>query len=305
MKGAEETPASTMAVVQAFVHAGVPPGVLNLVYGDPALISSHLIGSPHTRLVTFTGSAAVGKHLCQLAARQMKPVIMELGGHAPVIVCADADLEAAVQKLVPAKYRNSGQACLAPSRFFIERSVLPRFAELFVAAASKVKVGPAFQADTTMGPLANAKRLAAIESLVSDAVEQGAKVLHGGKRIGERGYFFAPTVLSEVPDSARILREEPFGPVAVLNSWTDLDATIATANSLSYGLASYVFTRSAATAAHISRALECGTVGINHTTVSTSGIPFGGVKESGYGREGGIEGVEGYTIIKTISQWIG
>ena len=302
MKGAEETPASTAALVQAFVDAGVPPGVINLVYGDPETISSQLIQSPIVRLVTFTGSVSVGKQLARLAGAEMKPCVMELGGHAPVIVCDDANVEDAAEKLAFVKYRNAGQACLCPSRFWLADGVHDRFVALFAEYAQRLKVGPAFDPDTRMGPLANSRRLEAIQSLVDDAVDQGATVHAGGKRIGTKGCFFEPTVLGEVPYSARIHSEEPFGPVAVMNRFTDLDKVVKQANKLPYGLAAYVFTRSMKTADFLATNLQCGTVGINHMTVSTSGVPFGGVKDSGFGREGGIEGVANYTVIKTISQ---
>lgn len=302
MKGAEEAPATTAAVVRAFIDAGVPPGVINLVYGDPAAISRQLIASPIVRMVTFTGSVSVGKHLAQMAAGQMKPSLMELGGHAPVIVCDDADVEDAAQKTAFVKYRNAGQACLCPSRFWIASAVYERFAAAFVAHVAKLKVGDAFAPGVTMGPLANARRLAVIAGLADDARTQGATVLSGGSRIGKEGCFFAPTVLGDVPYSARIHAEEPFGPIAMLNRFDDLEDVIARANALPYGLAAYVFTRAASQAEMLARRLECGTIGINHMTVSTSGVPFGGVKDSGFGREGGIEGVEGYTVIKTISQ---
>ena len=302
MKGAEETPASTAALVQAFVDAGVPPGVINLVYGDPETISSQLIQSPIVRLVTFTGSVSVGKQLARLAGAEMKPCVMELGGHAPVIVCDDANVEDAAEKLAFVKYRNAGQACLCPSRFWLADGVHDRFVALFAEYAQRLKVGPAFDPDTRMGPLANSRRLEVIQSLVDDAVAQGATVHAGGKRIGTKGCFFEPTVLGEVPYSARIHSEEPFGPVAVMNRFTDLDKVVKQANKLPYGLAAYVFTRSMKTADFLATNLQCGTVGINHMTVSTSGVPFGGVKDSGFGREGGIEGVANYTVIKTISQ---
>jgi len=301
MKAAEEAPASTAAVVQCFIDAGVPPGVLSLVYGDPARISEHLIASPIVRLVTFTGSAAVGKQLAQLAAARMKPTVMELGGHAPVIVCADADFEDAARKLAFVKFRNAGQACLCPTRYWVAEPVYHRFLDVFTAETTRLKVGSAFEAGVSMGPLANARRLDAISALVDDAVAQGARLVLGGHRIGERGCFYAPTVLGEVPASARVMREEPFGPVALVNRFTDLEQVIAQANALPYGLAGYVFTRSATIADQLARRLEVGTVGINHLTVSTSGIPFGGVKDSGYGREGGSEGVESCTIAKTVS----
>lgn len=301
LKGAEETPASTAAVLQVFIDAGVPAGVANLVYGDPAVISKYLIRSPIVRLVTFTGSVPVGKQLAQLAAAQMKPSVMELGGHAPVIVCADADVEDAAKKLAAVKYRNAGQACLSPSRFWIHESVYGAFLDSFLEMVSKIKVGDAFEDGVVMGPLANSRRLAVVQSLVDDALGHGSKRLAGGARIGEQGYFYAPTVLGEVPSEARIMSEEPFGPIAVVNAFSDVENVIAQANSLPYGLAGYVFTRSAAMAERLSRRLECGTIGINHLTVSTTGIPFGGVKDSGFGREGGTEGVESYTVTKSIS----
>lgn len=301
MKGAEETPASTAAVVQAFIDAGVPRGVLSLVYGDPDHISSHLIASPIVRLITFTGSVNIGKHLAQKAAAEMKPSVMELGGHAPVIICDDADIEDAAQKLAFVKYRNAGQACLCPSRFWIAEPVYDRFVTAFLCHIGNLKVGAGLAPGTTMGPLASRRRLQVIQALVDDALASGAKLLAGGKRIGDTGCFFEPTVIGDVPDAARIHREEPFGPIAMFNRFTDLDDVIARANALRYGLAAYVFTRSSMRADLLSRRLECGTVGINHMTVSTSGVPFGGVKDSGYGREGGIEGVESYTIVKTVS----
>ena len=302
MKGAEETPASTAALVQCFLDAGVPGDAINLLYGDPEQISTHLIASPIVRLVTFTGSVAIGKRLASMAAAEMKPSVMELGGHAPVIVCEDANVEDAAQKLAFVKYRNAGQACLCPSRFWIAEPVYDRFVTAFVGHMQKLKVGAGLAAGTTMGPMANGRRLAFITKLIDDAVSCGTKVITGGKRIGNSGYFFEPTVLGDVPDNARILTEEPFGPVAAFKRFADLDAVIAQANALPYGLAAYVFTRSSARAAMLAQRLEVGTVGINHLTVSTSGVPFGGVKNSGYGREGGIEGVEGYTLIKTVSE---
>ncbi len=302
LKGAEETPASTAALVQVFADAGVPPGVLNLVYGDPGEVSSHLVNSPIVKMVSFTGSVAVGKQLASLAAAQMKPSIMELGGHAPVIVCEDADIEDAAKKLAFVKYRNAGQACLCPSRFWIAESVYDRFVEQFCAYVKSLKVGPASHHETTMGPLANRRRLDAIHSLVEDAIAAGARLLSGGERIGTQGNFYAPTVLGDVPDAARILKEEPFGPVAVLNRFAELPEVIERANALPFGLAAYVFTRSARLADMLATSLQCGTVGINHMTVSTSGVPFGGVKDSGFGREGGVEGVASYTVLKTISQ---
>ncbi len=301
LKGAEEAPASTAAVVQAFADAGVPAGVINLVYGNPEMISSHLIASPVVRMISFTGSVPVGKHLAAQAGAQMKPCLMELGGHAPVIVCEDADIEDAAARLAFVKYRNAGQACLCPSRFWIADAVYDRFVQAFLAHVEKLRPGDPFDPETNLGPVANERRLAAIESLVDDARTCGADVLAGGERWGNRGYYYKPTVLGHVPGQARIMREEPFGPLAVLNRYESLDAVVEAANSLPYGLAAYVFTRDAATAERLAGSLACGTVGINHMTVSTSGVPFGGVRDSGYGREGGIEGVESYTTVKTVS----
>lgn len=302
MKGAEEAPASTMAVVQCFVDAGVPAGVISLVFGNPEQISSQLIDSPIVRFVTFTGSVAIGKHLAQKASAHMKPCLMELGGHAPVIVCDDADIADAAKKLAFVKYRNAGQACLCPSRFWIAEGVYEQFCRLFTDYVATLNVGDGFDASVNMGPVANHRRLAAVQSLVDDAVNVGAKLLAGGKRIGDSGCFFEPTVLAQVPAQARILSEEPFGPIAILNSYSDLDKVIADANSLPYGLAAYIFTRNATTANRLASQLECGAIGINHLVVSTSGVPFGGMKDSGYGREGGIEGVQSYTVTKTVSQ---
>jgi succinate-semialdehyde dehydrogenase/glutarate-semialdehyde dehydrogenase len=301
IKAAEETPASTMALVRVFQDAGVPPGVINLVYGNPALISEYLIAAPEVRLITFTGSVPIGKHLAQLASARMKPSIMELGGHAPVIVCEDADVALAAQRSCAAKFRNAAQACVAPSRFFIHESVFGQFVEAFIKEVRKVKMGNGLEAGVTMGPLANVRRLGVLQALVDDALTRGANMAYRGPTIESEGYYFAPAVLTNVPADARLLLEEPFGPVVSLAPYGDLDKVIAEANALPFGLAGYIFTRSAAQADKIASALECGTIGINHFTVSTHGVPFGGVKDSGYGREGGLEGVAGYTIEKSIS----
>ena len=231
----------------------------------------------------------------------MKAILMELGGHAPVIVCEDADIEAAAARCTPAKFRNGGQACIAPTRFFIHDSVYRTFTEAMLERVRQLKVGSPLRPGVTVGPLVNARRLQNIEGLVQDARARGAKLLCGGERIGTSGFFYAPTVLADVPPSARVLHEEPFGPVACLSSYTDLDQALALANALPFGLAGYVFTRDAARADYLSRELQCGAVAINHLTVSTTGIPFGGIKDSGSGREGGTEGVRSYTVAKTIT----
>jgi succinate-semialdehyde dehydrogenase/glutarate-semialdehyde dehydrogenase len=301
IKAAEETPASTMALVRVFQDAGVPSGVINLVYGNPSLISEYLIAAPEVRLITFTGSVPIGKHLAQLASARMKPSIMELGGHAPVIICEDADVALAAQRSCAAKFRNAAQACVAPSRFFIHESVFGQFVEAFISEVRKIKMGNGLEPGVTMGPLANVRRLGVLQAIVDDALARGANMAYRGPAIEGEGYFFAPAVLTNVPADARLLLEEPFGPVVSLASYSDLDKVIAEANALPFGLAGYLFTRSAALADKIASALECGTIGINHFTVSTHGVPFGGVKDSGHGREGGLEGVAGYTIEKSIS----
>jgi len=301
LKASEETPAGAMALVEAFAEAGIPDGVINLVYGRPAEISDYLISHPTIRLVTFTGSVVVGKRLAEIAGRHMKPVIMELGGHAPVIVCADADVKRAAVVSVTGKSRNAGQVCVSPTRFFIEDSIYDQFADEFAAGAKKVKVGDGLDESNAMGALVNSRRLETIDALVKDAVACGAKVLAGGGRIGNQGFFYPLTVLGDVPDNARAMNEEPFGPLALLSRVKSVDEAIGKANSLPYGLAAYAFTQSAATSEKLSQSIECGNLAINHLTASFAETPFGGVKDSGYGREGGIEGLERYTITKLVS----
>lgn len=301
LKASEETPASAMAVVEAFTDAGIPPGVINLVFGDPDHISRTLIDSPETRMLSFTGSVPIGKKLASMAAAVMKPVVMELGGHAPVIVCADADIEDAAQKCAIAKFRNGGQACIAPTRFYIHDSVYEQFKTAFSKYTAAMVVGSPFDGSVHVGPLANERRLQAISALVDEAVQLGAEVVHGGRRIGNAGHFYEPTILARVPAHAAVLSQEPFGPIACLEAFDDIDDVLRKANRLPYGLAGYVFTTDLRSAHRLTDALECGAVAVNHLTVSTVGIPFGGVKESGYGREGGTEGVRGYTVTKTIS----
>jgi len=305
LKGAEEAPGATIELVRAFADAGAPKGLINLLFGEPASLAAALIDSPIVRMVSFTGSLPVGRQLAERSARLMKPCVMELGGHAPVIVCDDADPLDAARRIVAAKFRNAGQACIAPSRIYVHRAVREAFVDALVAETVKIKVGDGFEPGVTMGPLANARRLAAVTSLVDDARQRGAMVATGGQRIGTRGYFYAPTVLLGPPAESRVLHEEPFGPVLSVESFDTLEDALTRANSLPYGLAAYGFTQSARVAERLASQLECGAVGINHCVVSTSGIPFGGVKDSGYGREGGSEGVLAYTIGKTVTHLIG
>jgi succinate-semialdehyde dehydrogenase/glutarate-semialdehyde dehydrogenase len=304
LKASEETPAGAVQLVRAFKDAGVPPGVINLVFGTPAEISEYLIPQPAVRLVTFTGSIPVGKRLAALAGQHMKPAIMELGGHAPVIVCDDVDPVASAATSVIGKSRNAGQVCVSPTRFFVQEAIYDGFAAAFAAKAREVKVGDGLDPANQMGPLANHRRIETMDAMVADATAKGARLLAGGNRIGNRGYFYPLTVLADVPDDARAMREEPFGPLALINPVGSLDEAIEKANALPYGLAAYAFTRSARNADRLAEGVEAGNLSINHFVASIAETPFGGVKESGYGREGGTEGLECYTVAKNVSHLI-
>jgi succinate-semialdehyde dehydrogenase/glutarate-semialdehyde dehydrogenase len=301
IKAAEETPAGALHIARALHDAGVPPGVFNLVFGVPAQISEYLIPQPQVRLVAFTGSTSVGKHLSEMAARHMTPVLMELGGHAPVIVCDDVDPIAAAHVSAIRKFRNAGQVCTSPTRFYVQEPLYEAFAKAFAEKARSVVVGNGLDANTQMGPVANHRRIEALEALAADARARGARVLAGGERLGNRGYFFPPTVLAELPDDARAMREEPFGPMAIINPVRCIDEAIEKANSLPFGLAAYAFTHSAARAEHLAQSIEAGNVSINTLEASVAEVPFGGVKDSGYGREGGAEGLSHYVTVKTVS----
>jgi len=301
IKAPEDTPASPALLMQAFLDAGVPAGVLGLLYGNPAEISERLIPDPAIRKITFTGSTAVGKHLAALAGRHMKRATMELGGHAPVIVTANADLDAAIELSATAKFRNAGQVCISPTRFLIERPVYDRFLEGFVAKARAVRVGDGLAADTTMGPLANERRVPAIEALLADATTKGARIETGGERLGNAGNFFAPTVVTGVTPDMTIMNEEPFGPVALLSPFSHFDDAIAEANRLPYGLAAYGFTQSASEAAQMRDRVRSGMLTINHLGLGLPEIPFGGIGDSGYGSEGGIEALEAYLETRLVT----
>lgn len=304
LKASEETPAGAVQLVQALADAGMPPGVVNLVFGNPSEISGHLIPDPLVRLVSFTGSAPVGKHLASLAGEHMKPCVMELGGHGPVIVCEGIEPLAAAVACVTVKSRNAGQVCVSPTRFFVHRSIYDAFVEAFASIASGLKVGNGLDLETQMGPLANVRRLKAMQNLISDAESKGARIMAGGKRIGERGFYFPLTVLVDVPASADVLHQEPFGPLALIAPFDELDCAIKEANSLPFGLAAYAFTNSTSDVDRLVEGIEAGTLSINHLVASLPETPFGGVKESGYGREGGIEGLEAYTFVKNVSHLV-
>jgi succinate-semialdehyde dehydrogenase/glutarate-semialdehyde dehydrogenase len=302
VKGPEDTPASCAELIKAFVEAGVPAGVIQLVYGVPSEISSYLIAHPIIKKVTFTGSTPVGKQLAALAGQHMKRVTMELGGHAPAIVFEDADLEQAVNVLGANKFRNAGQVCVAPTRFLVHEKVYPEFVERFTAYAKNVKVGNGLDADTRMGPLVAERRLHAMDSFVNDAIAKGAKVETGGQRKGNKGYFYEPTVLTNVPLDAKIMNDEPFGPLAPISSFKDFDSVMKEANRLPWGLAAYAYTKNTKTASALGAAIESGMVSINHHGLALPEVPFGGIKDSGYGSEGGTEALEAYLNIKFISQ---
>jgi succinate-semialdehyde dehydrogenase / glutarate-semialdehyde dehydrogenase len=301
LKASEETPAGAVQLVRAFHDAGVPPGVVNLVFGTPSEISEYLIPQPAVRLVTFTGSIAVGKRLAAMAGSHMKPAIMELGGHAPVIVCEDVDPIKTAATSVLGKTRNAGQVCVSPTRFFVHTAIYERFATAFAEKAAAVKVGDGLDPANQMGPLANPRRLEAMDAFVADAKAKGARLLAGGARLGNRGYFFPLTILADVPEDARAMREEPFGPLALLSPVRTLDEAIERANALPYGLAAYGFTHSASNAERLAEGVEAGNISINHFVASIAETPFGGVKESGFGREGGTEGLQCYTVAKNVS----
>ena len=301
IKAAEETPAGAIHIARAFHDAGLPAGVLNLVFGVPSEISSYLIPKDQVRLVAFTGSTAVGTHLTEMAARSMTPVLMELGGHAPVIVCGDVDAQAAGRMSAARKARNAGQVCTSPTRFFVDSSIYEPYAAAFAERAAAVRIGNGMADGVEMGPVANHRRIEAIDALVEDARSKGAKVLTGGVRPNGPGYFYPVTVLAEVPDDARVMREEPFGPLAVINPTSSLDEAIACANALPYGLAGYAFTHDAATADRLMNEIEVGNFSINTLEASVAEVPFGGVKASGQGREGGMEGMRHYVEVKTVS----
>jgi succinate-semialdehyde dehydrogenase/glutarate-semialdehyde dehydrogenase len=302
IKGPEDAPSAVVAIARMFHEAGLPPGVLNLVWGVPSEVSEHLIKSPIVRKISFTGSVPVGKHLASLAGAHMKRVTMELGGHSPVIVFDDADIDRAADMLHGFKFRNAGQVCVSPTRFYIHEKAYDRFVARFIDKTNTLKVGSGLDADTRMGPLAHARRLPSMAQFIDDATRRGAKVETGGQRIGEIGSFFAPTVLTNVPDDSLVMTAEPFGPIAPFVTFKDLDEVLRRANSLPFGLSSYVFTTSTKNALATQNGLESGMVNINHFGQALAESPFGGVKDSGIGSEGGTETFDGYLNTKFVTQ---
>lgn len=301
VKAPEETPASPAELIRAFHDAGVPAGVIGLVFGTPSEISNYLIAHPIIRKMTFTGSTPVGKQLAALAGQHMKRVTMELGGHAPVIVAEDGDIALAVKAAGAAKFRNAGQVCISPTRFLVHHKIADEFAKVFAAHAGSFKVGDGLADGTNMGPLANDRRLTAMQAITKDALAKGAKLLTGGERIGTEGNFFAPTVLSHVPLDADVVNNEPFGPIAAIRTFEKIEEAIAEANRLPFGLAGYAFTDSLKTAHLLSQRLEVGMLWVNQPAAPWPEMPFGGIKDSGYGSEGGPEALEAYLNTKSVA----
>lgn len=302
LKGSEEAPFCCVELVRAFVDAGIPVGVVQLLFGDPAQISGVLIPHPAIRKISFTGSVPVGRMLASAAGQHLKYATMELGGHAPVIVLADAPQPDTVRMLVGAKYRNAGQVCVSPTRILVESEAFENFVKTFGELASGLKVGDGSHDDTDMGPLVHARRLDVMRELVEDAVAKGARLIAGGKRLALDGFFFEPTVLANVPLSARIMNEEPFGPIAIINAFDDDQAALDEANRLPFGLAAYVFAKSSLRIRQLTSALEAGVISVNGQPVGAPDAPFGGVKDSGFGREGGVEGLEEYLMTKLVAE---
>ena len=302
VKAPEETPASPAELIRAFIDAGVPAGSVNLVYGDPAHISSYLIAHPAIRKISFTGSTPVGKQLAAMAGLHMKRMTMELGGHAPVVIFDDADVALAAKTMAASKFRNAGQVCVSPTRFLVQEGVYKDFVAQFVMHAEKLQVGNGMDTGVGMGPLANPRRMAAMENLIADAQQQHGQVKTGGQRLGSTGNFWSPTVITELPTSARAMSEEPFGPMALINPFATFDDAVREANRLPFGLAAYAWTRSARTAQQIAASVETGMITINHLGLGMPETPFGGVKDSGYGSEGGTEALEAYLNPKFVSQ---
>ena len=305
LKGPAEAPSACMAIARYLQEAGLPDGCLNLVWGNAAMISETLVAHPDVRKITFTGSVEVGKSLAELAGRHMKRATMELGGHAPVLIFDDADAEATARVLAGNKLRNAGQVCISPTRFFVQASVHKRFVAALVDAFATVKVGDGLEPDIQMGPVCHARRIAEMERLVDDARAGGAAILAGGTRQGNAGYFFAPTIVDTADDRIALMRDEPFGPIAVVSRFDDMSDAIDRANALPFGLASYVFTNSLERADRAAACLQAGMVSINHFGLALPETPFGGVRDSGYGTEGGSETFDGYLNTKFVSRFAG
>ncbi len=302
VKPAQQTPLSMLALAQILEHAGLPGGVLNVITAKHSgEVIEPLLKDSRTRKLSFTGSTEVGRRLIEQSAEQILRVSMELGGNAPFLVFGDADLDAAVDGAMLAKMRNVGEACTAANRFHVHESLAEEFARRMAERMGALKVGRGTEPDTDVGPLIDEAQREKVTELVDDARERGARVLLGGERVGERGYFYAPTVLDRVPDDARLLGEEIFGPVAPVATFSTDEQAIAAANRTEYGLVAYVYTRDLDRAFRVCEAIETGMVGLNQGVVSNPAAPFGGVKQSGFGREGGFEGIDEYLETKYVA----
>lgn len=302
VKAPEETPASPAELLRCFVDAGLPAGVIGLVFGVPGEVSEYLIPHPVIRKISFTGSTPIGKHLAGIAGRHMKRVTMELGGHAPVMIFDDANIGVAVAQMTAGKFRNTGQVCVSPTRFMVQDGVADQFLAGFKAAAEKLRVGNGMDPETEMGPLANPRRIPAIEAMVEDAVAKGGRIVTGGRRIGNKGWFYEPTILADVPETAAIMNDEPFGPVAIVNRVKGVEDALAEANRLPFGLASYAYTTSSETSQRLRAETRAGMLSINHLGLGIPEVPFGGLGDSGYGTEGGSEAVEAYLDTRFVTQ---
>ena len=302
IKPSEETPATAVCIARAFHDAGIPPGVINMVFGVPDTVSRHILASPIIKKLSFTGSVPIGKHLQKLAADNLMRCTMELGGHAPVVVFDDADLEKAMDMTAGFKFRNAGQVCISPTRFYVQENVYDKFVDGFTQRVNALKIGNGMEDGVAMGPVVADRRLGVMEDFVQDAKANGATITTGGERMANQGYFWAPTVMKDVPDTAKIMTEEPFGPLAPMTSFKSTDEVLDRANSLPFGLSSYVFTQDANKAKTMQHGLNVGLVGVNHPAVSMPETPFGGVNESGYGSEGGTEGLEAFQRTKFMTE---
>ena len=300
IKPSEETAGSAVEVMRCFQDAGLPGDVAQCVFGVPDMVSRHLLASPITRKLSFTGSVPVGKQLMKLAADTMMRTTMELGGHGPVLVFDDCDVDRTVETLVAHKFRNAGQVCVAPTRFHVQDGIYDRFAAAFAERTRALKIGDGLDAASQMGPMANARRPEAIAELVGDATSHGARLLAGGERGGDSGFFFQPTVLGDVPTAARAMNEEPFGPIALLSRFGSEEDAIAEANRLPFGLAAYCFTENGRRQNRLGDAIEAGMIAINNVRLSYPDSPFGGIKESGHGSEDGPEGIMAHLVTKTV-----
>lgn len=302
IKGPEDSPSAVMAIARMFHEAGLPKGVLNVVWGVPAEVSDYLIRSPIVRKVSFTGSVPVGKQLAALAGAHMKPITMELGGHSPVLVFPDVDIKRTAKQLAFFKVRNAGQVCISPTRFYIHDDIYADFRDEFVNILANINVGDGLDPETDMGPLAHERRVGTMDQFVQDALKHGGKVALGGSKLDKKGYFYSPTVITDLSDDSMLMTEEPFGPIAPLTRFNNTTDVLRRANSLPFGLASYVFTNNLQTAHTVSNELQAGMVNINHFGVALPETPFGGIKDSGIGSEGGSETFDGYLVTKFITQ---